>query len=441
VGGPERPAATAALLREYPNIRLALGWSIETGEVQIGLRLARTVQFMWQARGHPGEGLAWLERLLMLPGAEEPTAGRAVGLLCAGRIAAMLGNLTEAGPYLEAGLPLASVIDDPWVRWMGPQNCAYYSWMCGDFESANRYEREALAIARGAADRIDEAVSLAVFAWMATNQGQYAEAQTLADDAQKLAHAVGEQWSECLALVQLGLLAVQRGDDAAARSALDRGLDLGRQQGDPLYTAQALEGLGRVALAVGEHEEAYGRLAESLRLLDEGGHRPALADTLESFAAFAAERSQQQVALQLAAAAAALRAAIGVPQSPLHRDLLESWLHRLKLAVGDQVSARNWAMGQAMSSHEAIEMALALHESVARRSQPRADGSDLPAGLTSREAEVLRLVAKGQSNKEIAAELVISVNTVQRHLGNILFKTGLANRTQAASYAHRAGIV
>jgi DNA-binding CsgD family transcriptional regulator/transcriptional regulator with XRE-family HTH domain/tetratricopeptide (TPR) repeat protein len=62
-----------------------------------------------------------------------------------------------------------------------------------------------------------------------------------------------------------------------------------------------------------------------------------------------------------------------------------------------------------------------------------------PDGLSPREAEVLRLVAEGKSNAQIAHELVISVNTVQRHVGNILTKTGLANRTQAASYAHRAG--
>jgi DNA-binding NarL/FixJ family response regulator len=64
-----------------------------------------------------------------------------------------------------------------------------------------------------------------------------------------------------------------------------------------------------------------------------------------------------------------------------------------------------------------------------------------PDGLSEREAEVLRLVATGKSNAQIADELVISVNTVQRHVGNILSKTGLGNRTQAASYAYRAGIV
>ena len=59
------------------------------------------------------------------------------------------------------------------------------------------------------------------------------------------------------------------------------------------------------------------------------------------------------------------------------------------------------------------------------------------AVLSSREREVLRLVAAGRSNQQIADELVISYNTVQRHVGHILSKTGLANRTEAASYAHR----
>jgi DNA-binding NarL/FixJ family response regulator len=61
-------------------------------------------------------------------------------------------------------------------------------------------------------------------------------------------------------------------------------------------------------------------------------------------------------------------------------------------------------------------------------------------GLSSRELEVLRLIAAGKSNPQIAEELVISLNTVQRHVSNILAKTGLANRTEAASFATRNGL-
>jgi pimeloyl-ACP methyl ester carboxylesterase/DNA-binding CsgD family transcriptional regulator len=69
---------------------------------------------------------------------------------------------------------------------------------------------------------------------------------------------------------------------------------------------------------------------------------------------------------------------------------------------------------------------------------PPASAPDL---LTAREVEVLRLIAAGRSNQEIAAALVISVNTVTNHVKSILGKTGSANRTEAASYAYRQGIL
>ncbi|MCH8298668.1 MAG: alpha/beta fold hydrolase [Chloroflexi bacterium] len=63
-----------------------------------------------------------------------------------------------------------------------------------------------------------------------------------------------------------------------------------------------------------------------------------------------------------------------------------------------------------------------------------------PDGLTPREVEVLRLVANGKSNQEIATELVISFNTVTNHVKSILGKTGCANRTEAAAYAIPRGL-
>ena len=63
-----------------------------------------------------------------------------------------------------------------------------------------------------------------------------------------------------------------------------------------------------------------------------------------------------------------------------------------------------------------------------------------PDGLTQREVEVLRLVAAGRTDREIAEELVISTRTVTTHVGNILNKVGAANRTEAATYATRSGL-
>ena len=62
------------------------------------------------------------------------------------------------------------------------------------------------------------------------------------------------------------------------------------------------------------------------------------------------------------------------------------------------------------------------------------------SGLSAREIEVMRLLAAGRSNQQIADELVISLNTVRRHVSNIFDKTGVANRTEAAVYARDHGI-
>ena len=65
----------------------------------------------------------------------------------------------------------------------------------------------------------------------------------------------------------------------------------------------------------------------------------------------------------------------------------------------------------------------------------------LPDELSSREVEILRLVATGRSNREIGAELFISGHTVANHMRSILRKTGAANRTEAAGYAYRHSLL
>ena len=87
-----------------------------------------------------------------------------------------------------------------------------------------------------------------------------------------------------------------------------------------------------------------------------------------------------------------------------------------------------------------------LHPDVARRlmdhvSHPEPPGAAALARLTAREVEVLRLIARGMANKEIARELVLSEKTVKTHVSNLLQKLDLGDRTQAALFAVRNGVV
>ncbi|MDX1992681.1 MAG: response regulator transcription factor [bacterium] len=89
----------------------------------------------------------------------------------------------------------------------------------------------------------------------------------------------------------------------------------------------------------------------------------------------------------------------------------------------------------------AAEGQVQLSPKAAARLMREVRAPESPETLTDRETEVLRLLAQGKSNKEIAAELVIGEKTVKTHVSNILSKLGVTSRTQAALYAARIGLV
>ena len=133
------------------------------------------------------------------------------------------------------------------------------------------------------------------------------------------------------------------------------------------------------------------------------------------------------------------------------RPLLRAGLRALLDAVPD-LSVR----GEASSGREAVERARSLEVDVVLMAPPDLDrlveelssapgrgGHDprpSPANLTARELEVLRHVASGMSNREIASTLHVSETTIRTHIVHLLDKLDLRNRIQVAVYAHAAGI-
>jgi len=105
--------------------------------------------------------------------------------------------------------------------------------------------------------------------------------------------------------------------------------------------------------------------------------------------------------------------------------------------AGDRERAATLLRASLESARE-IGMRALEERSAARLTE--LSGPSAPDDLTGREAEVLRLIAIGRSNADIALALSISLNTVATHVRNILAKTGCANRTEAAAYAMRRGL-
>ncbi len=106
-------------------------------------------------------------------------------------------------------------------------------------------------------------------------------------------------------------------------------------------------------------------------------------------------------------------------------------------AAGDEEGA-TFEIGAAETAFEQLG---AAPDAARAAAALRGGGAEaLPAGLSAREAEVLREVASGKTNREIAASLVISEHTVARHLQNIFAKTGVASRSAATAFAFAHGL-
>jgi non-specific serine/threonine protein kinase len=134
---------------------------------------------------------------------------------------------------------------------------------------------------------------------------------------------------------------------------------------------------------------------------------------------------------RLGAAAERLAGALAVSIVPDHRKALTVALARARADLGDGAFAAAWSEGEAMPSDQAVAYALAQSH------VEQLHGDRL---LSPRELHVARLVALGLTNRQLAAELVISPRTADHHVANILAKLGLSGRAQIGVWAERTGI-
>jgi non-specific serine/threonine protein kinase len=162
---------------------------------------------------------------------------------------------------------------------------------------------------------------------------------------------------------------------------------------------------------------------------------------LERLAMVAATHEAPERALQLAGASAALRELLGMPPNPAARASFDARLAPAWQALQAEVAALAWQHGRAMSAERAV--ALALEPVAARAPEPvQTSAADAEvAQLTPREREVVVLVARGLTNRQIAGVLVIAERTADVHVSNILNKLGLTSRAQLAAWVVRHGLL
>jgi len=243
----------------------------------------------------------------------------------------------------------------------------------------------------------------------------------------------------------MAVLELDAGNIVRARELLEQALVIKRESGQQPSIAIGLANLADVLIKTGEWDAAERLLDEGIALAD---GNPQLTGIFRSNqGAISAHREDW------AAAAEHFRAAIAASQAGGHpHDSIEPMIglgrvyHRTGRrdeAFRELRSARALAadIGNAQRLGEA-EAALAevAGEPVAEAGAAAPGSAPRPGNLTPRQADVLRLLAAGRSNKQIAAELYLSPATVERHLATIYRNLGLAGRVEAARFAIEHGL-
>ena len=386
---------------DHDNLRAALDWLAHSAEPEAFLRLARSLSLFWLFRGPYEGGRAWLERALARDD-ETPPLLRRDALFGLGLLAVNQDDVARAGSCFGESLAVSQAHGDPAgvaYGWIGLGLVAMHQRR---FRQATTQLEEALTEAR----RLDDRVLASVCAGIALS---FLGALAYAQDALPLAksrfeaalleqRAIDDRWGIGFSLVGLGYAARDRGDDARAVALFAEGLAPFTEVGDRRIIALALDGVAGLAIAWGQPERAA----------------------------------------RLFGAAAALREASGLPVEPAFRAAHTRDVAAARAALGEVAFSAGLATGAALPLPVAVAevMATASPASGAVPASPPPNQADL-LNLTPRESEVLRLLAKGLSDREIAAALSISERTAGNHVQHVMEKINVDSRTAAAVFAVR----
>jgi DNA-binding CsgD family transcriptional regulator len=300
---------------------------------------------------------------------------------------------------------------------------------------------EAVRLARSHDDAMGIAGASYVLGVTAFHANDFAESRRHLEEAVSGFRALNAPGRLGWALCYLASLdsrdAVDEGGDAAAieravgycEEALHLFQGIGQRRG----VVRALHGPAYLAYKLRDLQRALTSTQQILAL--DGEERRPVYHYLEDIAGRA---GRQEFAARLYGAAGEQRARLGMPVEPVYREEYERDLNISRGAMGTAAFADAWAAGHELSRERAIAEALAfaLPEAVVAAPDPAT-----AHGLTPREAEVLRLLAAGHTDRQIAESLVVGRRTVEGHVAHILVKLGVPTRTAAASAAVAAGLV
>lgn len=418
------------------DIRSALRFFLESADER-ALDMAAGMRAYWLARGLLQEGLQALTDCIPI---------------AAGRRSARVVRVLEAKAVLTgAASSYASVVNDLVEcadRWRELENPVARARTLVDLAAA-RVEVDGFEAARplfeeaiNTLDQVDDtwwvARARSLFGASAATTGEHRDvARANLDRAVEGFRSVGDSVYTNVPLQQLGRILHEDGHTVQATALLAEGLRLAREAGDAWNISVFLNLLAEIDLGRGNAATAATHYLDSLALAAEIGAQPRFIWCLEGLAVCLHDLGESTYATRLVGLALSIRSTLNLhgwvefPARPID-------LTGIPTGSPSNVTVLH-AEGFRMTVGDVLAYAPQLVE---ERSRSAGSGrrDRFPDGLTKREVQVLRLIASGSTSRAIATELVISIETVGRHIGNLYRKIGVSGRAEATAYAIRSGL-
>jgi predicted ATPase/DNA-binding CsgD family transcriptional regulator/transcriptional regulator with XRE-family HTH domain len=425
------------LQQEHDNLRLALRWLLEGGNVEAALRLATALGGFWYQSGYHVEGWHWLEEALSKAAAADP-ALRVRALQQAASLVTNPAALDPARPLLAEALALAEQHQDAraiaaTLTYLGQVAVIGYDWAATARLSEEAVIRWAKLGWPNDAPEVGLALQLRSLA--AFGQRDYERAAALGWDALEYSEARGDAYKAGFNRFALALMVRELGDLATAVQLLRDGLGVSK---DFQVHWHLSVGVDATLLLVGDAAEPgkRARLLQAARTLHQAFGRDS--GIIEHDQAFGRDSGMLEhlSGRQLPSAGAKLPqevAATGQEERRAPAPMEVADLVDLALALLDDFT-------QGLPNLRIAAPAEAGQRPARSARQAPSKGSG-QAPLTEREQEVLRLVAEGLTSKQIGKRLFLSPRTIEHHITSMFAKLGVDSRAGLVALATRRGLV
>lgn len=400
--GPREHLIMSRARAELDNIRTAIGWSLETGNIARAARILGNFGDFWSFGGQSNEGKRWLDRIEpLLERAELTAAEQHRFWMTAGLIAWSQGDAALAAQRYLQSCEIASASGDRAAQAMSLMWQAQAAWYTGDYEAQHQFASESLALSPERSVSWAGAQTLYGIAEMRLDRLDVAE-QAL-EYARERHAEIGFVRAEIWTLQLLGDLAMLRGNTASSARWHRESLALALHVSDNWGIFEDLSGLIAIALELGWNEEALELLASAELLMTASSVMPREGSSLSDDDRARLKAGLTPDALQVLAQNAASRS---VPRLVARASEIA---HAIETGQSRTAPAKLPAKRAARVSH--------------------------PFDLSPREQTVLALLVQGMTDRQVSAELGISHGTARSHVAHVLQKLDARNRAAAVRKA------